>query len=58
MPSCFFLLSRFFLRVDHVMFRLFDVRVYHDFSTNEVVKETRGKEATYESVKSVSVRWV
>lgn len=53
MPSGFFLLARFFLRVDHVLFRIFDVRLYHDFTSSEVIRETKGKEAPYEQVKSV-----
>jgi type 2A phosphatase activator TIP41 len=53
MPSSFFLLARFFLRVDHVLFRIFDVRLYHDFSSNEVIRELKGKEAPYDRVKQV-----
>lgn len=53
MPSFLFILSRFFLRVDHVLFRIFDVRIYHAFSSKEVLREIRGREATYEDVKRV-----
>ena len=54
MPSSFFVLARFFLRVDHVLFRIFDIRLYHDFSSTEVIRETKGKEAPYDQVKQVS----
>lgn len=53
MPSGIFLLSRFFLRVDNVLFRIFDVRLYHDFTSGEVIRETKGKEAPYKTVKEV-----
>ncbi|CAD6575661.1 MAG: hypothetical protein CYPHOPRED_005760 [Cyphobasidiales sp. Tagirdzhanova-0007] len=51
MPSSFFALSRFFLRVDNVIFRVHDVRIYHNFDTNEVIREVKGKEAAYSDVK-------
>ncbi|KAK9899918.1 TIP41-domain-containing protein [Cystobasidium minutum MCA 4210] len=51
MPSGLFILSRFFLRVDNVLFRIFDVRLYHDFSTDEIIRETKGKEAPYDLVR-------
>lgn len=54
MPSSFFLLARFFLRVDNVLFRIHDVRLYHEFASSEVIRETKGKEATYAEVKKVS----
>lgn len=53
MPSGLFLLSRFFLRVDNVLFRIFDVRLYHDFSSGEIIRETKGKEAPYDAVRKV-----
>lgn len=53
MPSGLFILSRFFLRVDNVLFRIFDVRLYHDFSTDEIIRETKGKEAPYDLVRKV-----
>lgn len=55
MPTCIFILSRFTLRVDHVLFRTFDTRIYHSFSSSPpfVVRETNGWEAPYERVKRV-----
>lgn len=56
MPTCIFILSRFTLRVDNVLFRAHDTRVYHSFASTPplVVRETRGWEAPYERVKRVS----
>lgn len=61
MPTCFFLLSRFFLRVDNVLFRVFDTRIYHSFTGDAespsgapyVVRETSGWEASYNKIKQV-----
>ena len=49
-----FVLSRFFLRVDGVLFRVFDTRLYHEFGSNEVIRERKGRQAAYAHVKSVS----
>ncbi len=54
MPHSFFILSRLFVRVDNVLFRIFDVRTYHEFGSNEVIRETSGYEADYDEVKAVS----
>ncbi|KAF5321921.1 hypothetical protein D9619_000569 [Psilocybe cf. subviscida] len=53
MPTCFFILSRFTLRVDQVLFRTFDTRIYHSFASSplKVVREVSGWEAPYEQLK-------
>lgn len=55
MPTSFFVLSRFSLRVDGVLFRLFDTRIYHSFASSPplIVRETSGWEAPFHCVKSV-----
>lgn len=55
MPTCFFILSRFTLRVDNVLFRNFDTRMYHSFSSTPplLVREFGGWEAPYERVQRV-----
>lgn len=58
MPHGFFILQRFFLRVDNVLFRIFDTRVYHAFGSNEIIRETKGRQASYEDIKSVSQKKV
>ncbi|KAL7419393.1 Tap42 interacting protein [Cryptotrichosporon argae] len=52
MPHSFFVLSRLFVRVDAVLFRIFDVRLFHAFGTGEVVRETAGLEADYNRVRA------
>lgn len=39
MPSSIFVLQRFFMRVDQVMVRLSDTRVYHESSWNYILRE-------------------
>ncbi|GAA5876293.1 hypothetical protein JCM3774_003716, partial [Rhodotorula dairenensis] len=47
----FFILSRFALRIDNVLFRHFDVRVYHAFGSGEILREVKGREAPYDLVR-------
>ncbi|KAI9884721.1 MAG: hypothetical protein M1823_003502 [Watsoniomyces obsoletus] len=51
MPARLLLLLRFFLRLDDVIFRLRDTRVYIDFETKEVIREYVAREADFESVR-------
>ncbi|KAL9109065.1 MAG: hypothetical protein Q9227_006305 [Pyrenula ochraceoflavens] len=52
MPSRLLLLARFFMRLDNVLLRLHDTRVYVDFDTGDVVREYVGKEGEYEAVRT------
>ncbi|KAJ3516132.1 hypothetical protein NLJ89_g1311 [Agrocybe chaxingu] len=60
MPTCLFILSRFTLRVDQVLFRTFDTRIYHSFGSSPrlVVRELGGWEAPYERVQRVKKTWL
>ncbi|KAL2917844.1 Tap42 interacting protein [Polyrhizophydium stewartii] len=51
MPSCFLVLQRFFLRVDNVLLRINDTRVFHEFGSDVLIREYTSREAPYESVK-------
>jgi len=53
MPTSFFLLARYTLRVDNVLFRTYDTRIYHSFTSSPplIVRECTGWEAPYESIK-------
>ncbi|QRV73012.1 Type 2A phosphatase-associated protein 41 [Ceratobasidium sp. AG-Ba] len=54
MPGSLFVLSRFTLRVDDVLFRNFDTRIYHSFSGSPlVVRDIRGWEAPYKTLKQL-----
>jgi len=51
MPARLLLLCRFFMRLDHVLLRLRDTRVYVDFDKKEVTREYVAKEEDYEKVR-------
>lgn len=53
MPARLLLLCRFFMRLDNVLFRVRDTRVYVDFGTGEVIREYIAKEADFEAVRLV-----
>jgi type 2A phosphatase activator TIP41 len=53
MPSCFLVLQRFFLRVDDVLFRINDTRLYHEFGKDYFVREYTSKDAHYNTIRQV-----
>ena len=50
MPSSFFILVRFFLRVDDVLIRMNDTRVYHEAGTNFILQEFTSKEKNIKKI--------
>ncbi|KAI5956275.1 TIP41 [Candida jiufengensis] len=55
MPTCLLLLSRFFLRIDNVIFRIRDCRIFIDFDTNEVLREYKLQEYDYDKLLKKSI---
>ncbi|KAF2180547.1 TIP41-domain-containing protein [Zopfia rhizophila CBS 207.26] len=53
MPARLLLLSRFFMRLDDVVFRIRDTRVFVEFATGDVIREYTAKEEKYEVVRRV-----
>lgn len=51
MNDSFFLLFRSYTRVDHVTVRILDTRLYHEFSTNNIIRDFTHKESSYEELK-------
>lgn len=51
MPTSFFILLRYFLRVDNVMVRVNDTRYFHDFQTDYVLREFTNKECGIKEIK-------
>lgn len=45
MPSSFFILLRYFLRVDNVLIKINDTRLYHEFDSDHVLREYTSREA-------------
>ncbi|CAI5759876.1 unnamed protein product [Candida verbasci] len=50
MPTCLLLLNRFFLRIDNVIFRIRDTRIFIDFGTNELIREYKEQELEYDKL--------
>lgn len=53
MPERLLLLCRFFMRLDHVLFRIRDTRVYVEFASGTVIREYMVKEEAYDAVHEV-----
>lgn len=47
-PNFFFVLARFFLRIDGVMVRVIDTRYYHEFGSPYLVRERSRRESEYD----------
>lgn len=56
MPSGFFILLRYFLRIDNVMIRINDTRFHYEIENDYILKEYTSKEAKVEALKHVSFR--
>lgn len=51
MQDCVFALTRLYLRVDHVLIRICDTRIFIDLSHNSILREFQYKESTYEELR-------
>ena len=51
MPDRLLLLSRFFMRLDDVVFRIRDTRVFVEFNTGEVIREYTEREERFETTR-------
>ncbi|KAF2141470.1 uncharacterized protein K452DRAFT_251440 [Aplosporella prunicola CBS 121167] len=51
MPARLLLLTRFFLRLDDVVFRIRDTRVFVEFATGDVIREYTAREEKFDVVK-------
>ncbi|KAF2456764.1 TIP41-like family-domain-containing protein [Lineolata rhizophorae] len=51
MPTRLLLLSRFFMRLDNVVFRVRDTRVFIEFRTKEVIREYTAREEKFDVVR-------
>lgn len=51
MEERLFLLCRFFMRVDDVLFRIRDTRLFIEFADNKILREYTVKQDSYENVK-------
>lgn len=53
MPSGFFILLRYFLRIDNVLVRINDTRFHYEIENPYILKEYTSKEARAEKLKHV-----
>ncbi|XP_046716288.1 TIP41-like protein isoform X2 [Silurus meridionalis] len=53
MPTSFFVLLRFFLRVDGVMIRVSDTRLYHEAGKNYILREFSSRESKVSALQHV-----
>lgn len=53
MPSCLLVLMRFFMRLDNVLIRLRDTRLYINLDDGQVIREYQAKEQTYDELRKV-----
>ncbi|XP_038048067.1 TIP41-like protein [Patiria miniata] len=51
MQSCFFILLRFFLRVDDVLIRIHDTRIYHEAGESYILREFTSREKSISDLK-------
>jgi len=51
MPTSFYILQRFFLRVDDVLIRIYDTRLYHEAHTSYFIREYTEKENLVKDLK-------
>jgi len=56
MPARMLLLCRFFMRLDDVLFRIRDTRVFVEFATGEVIREYTAREEKFDVVKEALAR--
>ena len=53
MGDCFYVLHRYYLRVDQVLVRIFDTRIFHSFDEGHILREFQYKESTYDELKAI-----
>lgn len=58
MPHSFFILLRYFLRIDNVMLRVNDTRIFHEFGKNYLLREYTSREAKVENIRVSPVLFV
>lgn len=55
MQDCIFALIRLYLRVDHVLIRICDTRIFIDLAQNCVLREFQYKESSYEELRKAGI---
>ena len=50
MPSGFYVLARYWLRLDHVIVRLHETRIHHLFGSDHMIREYTRKEEQFQNL--------
>lgn len=50
MPSGFYCLAQYWMRLDHVVIRLYETRLHHVFGSNFIIREYSMKESKFEEL--------
>lgn len=50
MENCFFILLRSYTRIDHVLVRILDTRIFHEFGANTIIRDFTHRESTYSQI--------
>ena len=56
MEGCFLVLLQFWLRVDEMLMRVYDTRLFHQFGTQHAVREQMIREDSFDELAKVSAR--
>ncbi len=52
MKDCFYGLLRIYLRVNNIIYRIIDTRLFYDFNQNYMLRDFQVKENTFEEIKA------
>lgn len=52
MGDCFYILLRYYLRVDGVKVRIFDTRIFHEFGTDFIHREFQYRQSSYDQLRN------
>jgi type 2A phosphatase activator TIP41 len=52
MDDCFLVLLRSYVRVDHVLVRILDTRIFHQFGKDYLIRDFQHKESTYNQLRT------
>ena len=62
MKDCWYVLLRFFLRVDGTTVRIYDTRIFHEFGKNFIHREFQHKESKWNELRAIgfdlSSEWI
>lgn len=53
MKDCFFGLLRDYVRVDNVLVRVIDTRIFHSFGENYILRDFQVRECTFKKLKDI-----